>query len=41
MATASRLTTYHLPVATIYAGDLDITNGDLDMNENAVKNFDQ
>ncbi len=32
MATASRLTTYHLPVVTIYAGDLDITNGDLDMN---------
>lgn len=32
MPTASRLTTYHLPVATIYAGDLDITNGNLELN---------
>lgn len=32
MATASRLTTYHLPVATVYAGDLDITGGSLDLN---------
>lgn len=32
MATRSALTSYHLPVATIYAGDLDITAGNLDLN---------